>query len=85
MELKSEDVIRELECCIPACANDCVGRECPYNNGIYCVAIIAKRAISIIREKDAEIAMMAECIGRQDKELAQKDAKIERLKGGKLT
>lgn len=81
-ELKLEDVMRALECC-----SDCNCPECPYvpkgdchKGTMGCSEEMLKNALALLREKDAGIAMMAECIERQDKEIAQKDAEIERLK-----
>lgn len=75
-ELKPEDVMMALECC----ANrSCEG--CPFERpNEDCVSGLPKAAVALLREKDAGIAMMAECIERQDKELAKKGAEIERLK-----
>lgn len=67
-ELKHEDVVRELEAWI----YDFKGTATQF-----CALC---DAITLLREKDATLEMCAETIERQDKELAKKDAEIERLK-----
>jgi hypothetical protein len=79
-ELKPEDVMRALDIC-NAVEYNC--EDCPYfgttkgNEG--CSQFLMRDALALLRDKDARIAMMVECIRRQDKELAENDAEIERL------
>ena len=50
-----------------------------FSQGIAFLKNLVKDAIALLRDKQASIEMMAECIKRQDKELAKKDAEIESL------
>ena len=77
-ELKQEDVMKALECC--SVYENCDG--CPHFDGVPeddCHYKVMANALSLLREKDATLEMCAETIERQDKELAKKDAEIERL------
>ena len=69
-ELKPEDVMKDMAQYVH-CAN------------IMGSATLSKDEMNaifaLLRDKQASIEMMAECIKRQDKELAKKDAEIERL------
>jgi hypothetical protein len=60
-ELKPEDVMRALECCVIQCA-ECT--KCPmYNrkdNRRSCYADLKIRALALLREKDAEIEKLKE-------------------------
>ena len=73
-EMKQEDVKRALECCANS---DC--NTCPYYGDMNCVETHTGDVFALLREKDATLEMCAEVIKRQDKELAKKDAEIERL------
>lgn len=78
-ELKPEDVMRALEC--HSGDGDCF-KVCPYFTSVYdesCLKNLVRDALALLREKDATLEMCAEVIKRQDKELAKKDAEIERL------
>ena len=90
-EMKPEDVMRALECCVNgSCA------DCPYDEiGTYsqCITAVMKNALSLLREKDAIIAELTQTIAEKDAEIcvkkklldkceerfAEKDAEIERL------
>lgn len=50
-----------------------------FTKGIAAVKAFIKVTLALLRDKQASIEMMAECIKRQDKELAKKDAEIESL------
>ena len=78
-ELKPEDVMKALECWASGnpCQEECSILE--HERGASCVRLTAGSALALLREKDATLEMCAETIERQDKELAQKDAEIERL------
>ena len=57
-KMKPEDVMRALECCVNgSCA------DCPYDEiGTYsqCITAVMKNALSLLREKDAEIERLQE-------------------------
>ena len=79
-ELKPEDVMRALECWASGkpCQEECLILE--HEEGASCLKLTARSALALLREKDAILEMCAETIERQDKEIAEKDAEIERLK-----
>ena len=83
----SEEILKSLELCDSGYSsvydyetqiNEC--KKCVYHLlGSDCVLQAIHDALALLREKDAGIAMMSECIERQDKEIAQKNARIEEL------
>ena len=79
-ELKPEDVMKALECCSAEISTRENCSVCPMGGKRDCMTILYREALALLREKDATLEMCAETIERQDKELAQKDAEIERLK-----
>ena len=82
---KPEDVMMALEC--HSGDGDCF-KVCPYFTDVYderCIKNLMRDALAILREKDATLEMCAETIERQDKELAKKDAEIERLRAENTT
>ena len=59
-ELKPEDVMRALEChCterkFPLIGEDLCEKNCPYFREDFCVQILVRDALALLREKDAEI------------------------------
>lgn len=78
-KMKPEDVMRALECCKSPKLTKC--DQCPRKDeDALCMYRLCNDALALLREKDATLEMCAEVIKRQDKELAQKDAEIERLR-----
>ena len=82
-ELAEVDVMRALELHADCETDNCF--ECPYEGYLSqadgnCVHHLSTDALALLREKDATLEMCAETIERQDKELAKKDAEIERLR-----
>jgi exonuclease VII large subunit len=55
-EMKPEDVMRALECC----AEEHCGEWCPFYYETPCEAYLAKAALALLREKDAEIERLKE-------------------------
>ena len=91
-EMKPEDVMRALECCVDT--KDLMAcQDCPYYGNEYCVHRLNTDALALLREKDAQISalqyqadfwdkharVLDETISIQQKEIAEKDAEIERL------
>ena len=83
-EMKPEDVMRALECCVNGSCADCPNDEI----GTYsqCITLVMKNALALLREKDALIAKHEAYIDNlnDDKaylveQLNEKEAKIERL------
>ena len=91
-ELKPEDVMKALDCCAEdtseACLKCVFGLTPPYP---VCKTMVAKQALALLREKDAQISalqyqadfwdkhakVLDETISIQQKEIAEKDALIE--------
>jgi predicted nucleic acid-binding Zn-ribbon protein len=79
-ELKPEDFVKTLEDWINRLCGGCT--EKPSDKCFEtCAPYSVQKLIALLREKDATLEMCAETIERQDKELAKKDAEIERLNG----
>lgn len=89
-ELKLDDVMRALECCIHSDSeeNHCI--NCPYYAEKYCAAKISADALALLREKGEQIFKLEnrikECENGYEGTLylercksADKDAEIERL------
>lgn len=94
-EMKPEDVMRALECCVIQCA-EC--RKCPMlhrkDNRGTCYTELKRLALALLRENDAKIAELQSIaefqqssnmkrhfeLQEKDKQIKAKDAEIERLK-----
>ena len=77
-EPKTEDVMKDLECCIKTQCENCCNLG-SWHEQWNCMTDLMKKALFVMHDQNARIAMMAQCIERQDKELEKKDEKIKFL------
>lgn len=82
-EMKPEDVMRAMECCIVENdKDDCLG--CPYSGkrhrGEMCVNHLLEDAIALLRENRSQISVLKKLLDRCETQFAEKDAEIDRLK-----
>ncbi len=96
-EMKPEDVMRALECCLQADgAPDCYKLNCParLGNGLCYYEIdcefnseeealkkMLADALIILRENRSQISVLKKLLDRCETQFAEKDAEIERLNG----
>lgn len=78
-EMKTEDVMRALECWTShkPCDEDCPVLE--YEGSQNCLALTMENSIALLREKDADIKMLTEQNLALGEVVLKKDAEIERL------
>lgn len=74
IEMKPEDVMKALMACASAMCFDC-----PLWGNENCVRVLAENALALLREKDAQKAVLQKVIETCENQLAEKDAEIERL------
>lgn len=78
-EMKPEDVIKALECCVI----DLRCHECPYFKKEHCVTKLHQETLALICEKDAEIQELVDGWSKDQEHWEnlydEKDAEVERL------